>query len=269
MSGPEVTVVLPVFEGASFLARSLTTLVSFLEASFPSWEVVVVDDGSTDGSTSLSASFAEPRVRVLHLPANRGKFAALKEGMLAARGRCRVFTDADLPYGLEMLPRMVQLVNERRFHVVTGDRSLGESAYSERVSASRGLASRVFSRIVAIALTGGLRDTQCGLKAFRADAAEALFGVARDPGFSGDVEILYVALKYNLALRRIPVRLVSSGPSTVRLLPHSIRMLWRLAALPVLWRRGVYASSALERLAIEDAGPLPGSTTPGTERERA
>ncbi len=98
-------------------------------------------------------------------------------------------------------------------------------------------------------VTGGLFDTQRGLKGFRGDVADALFPLLLDERFSGDVELLYVALKYNLEIKRIPVRLRQSGPSTVRLGRDAMRMLARIGGLRRNWRRGRYASEALERIA--------------------
>ena len=246
---PDVTLVLPVYNGASFAAQNVREAADFLAGRFATWELVVVDDGSTDGTAEALAPLAGGSVRVLSLARNTGKFGALKAGMLESRGRCRAFTDADLPFDLEALPYMARLVNERGFHVVIGDRTLEESEYHEHVAPPRRLASQSFSFFVRLLVTGGLFDTQCGLKAFRADVAGALFPLLIDDGFAGDVELLYVALKYNLEIKRIPVRLRRSEPSTVRLLRHTGRMLGGIARLPRNWESGRYASPDLARIA--------------------
>ena len=100
-------------------------------------------------------------------------------------------------------------------------------------------------------VTGELFDTQVGFKAFRGDVASALFPLITDDGFAGDVELLYVALKYNLAIRRIPVRLVRTGPSTVNVLGHSLPMLRRIAGLRRRWASGEYESPALRSMASQ------------------
>lgn len=247
---PELSVVLPVYNGAGFVARSLDELGLFLDRLPLSSEIVVVDDGSTDGAADVVRGVSGPRVRLEILDRNRGKFAALKVGMTAARGRCRVFTDADLPYDLEALPYIHHLVARGGFHVVVGDRTLPGSRY-HGAGGTRPLATRVFSAAVRLLVTGELFDTQCGLKGFRGDVADALFPLLTDPGFAGDVEALYVALKHNLAIRRIPVRLRAHGPSTVRLVAHAPRMAFSILGLRRRWTAGRYRSPELARIAAQ------------------
>ena len=253
----DLSVVLPVYNGAAFVATSVGTLRSFLERQAFAWEIVVVDDGSVDATRAAIVSLAGETVRTVLLRENVGKFGALKAGMRVARGRCRVFTDADVPYGLEAIPYIERLVNARGFHLVTGDRTLHGSEYGSHLPRIRAAATSTFSLFVRLLVTGGLFDTQCGLKGLRGDVADALFPLLLDEGFSGDVELLYVALKYNLEIKRIPVRLRQSGPSTVRLGADALRMLRRIGGLRRNWKRGRYASPALERIADQDYWAAP------------
>ncbi len=246
---PEISLVLPVYNGAAFAARSARTAAELLASLFPSWEVVVVDDGSLDGTADAVGAVTGEGVRLVKLATNTGKFGALKAGMREARGRCRAFTDADLPFDLSAIPYMARLVNDRGFHLVIGDRTLRESEYHDHVASPRRLASRSFSWFVRLLVTGGLFDTQCGLKAFRADVAEALFPLLLEDGFAGDVELLYVALKYNLEIKRIPVRLLRSETTTVRLLGHAGPMLAAIARLKKNWEAGRYLSEELAAIA--------------------
>jgi dolichyl-phosphate beta-glucosyltransferase len=244
----DVSVIIPVLDGEDYIERSVEDLIAFLSRCGLGFEVIVVDDGSRDRTGSILESLRGECVRIVSLEKNQGKYGALKAGMAQARGSCRMFTDADIPYELEAIPYIVHLVNERAFHVVVGDRTLPGSEYTMHVPWTRSLATRVFSLFVTMFVTGGLFDTQCGLKGFRADVADALFPLLQDAGFSGDVELLYVALKYNLAIRRIPVRLKRSAPSSVRLFAHAVRMLARISQLRRSWKLGIYASPVLERL---------------------
>jgi glycosyltransferase involved in cell wall biosynthesis len=246
---PDLSLVVPVFNAAGFVERSLAEAEEFLGRSSLSWEIVAVDDGSTDGSAERLAASRARNLTVVTLAENVGKFGALKAGMRESRGKCRLFTDADLPFDLDAVPYMARLVNDRGFHVVTGDRTLQGSDYRPHVSWHRGTASIAFSFLVRMLVTGGLFDTQCGLKAFRGDVADALFPLLRENGFAGDVELLYVALKYNLEIKRVPVRLRRSGPSTVHLGFHSLGMLGRIATLRRAWDSGRYRSPALEQIA--------------------
>ena len=246
---PLVSLVIPVFNGEAFIAESLDRIDGFFSGSGLDAEVVVVDDGSTDRTPDILAAHIGGRFTTIRLPTNRGKYAALKSGMTAARGSCRVFTDADLPYDLDAIPVMLELVTRQGFHIVVGDRTLAESESHAGQTGIRRLSTRVFSFAVRMLVTGELFDTQVGLKAFRGDVAGALFGLLTDDGFAGDVELLYVALKYNLAIRRIPVRLIRTGPTTVSVVSHSLPMLGRIAGLRRGWRSGRYESKALRAIA--------------------
>lgn len=255
----DLSVVVPVFDGAGLIGPGIALLEEAIAKRPGSWEIVVVDDGSNDGTAARVP--VSDRVRIVSLPANRGKFAALKVGMAAARGRCRVFTDADIPYDLEALGYIEALVNGRGFHVVVGDRTLDASAETERRPWPRAAASVAFTALVRLFVTGGLFDTQCGLKGFRGDVADLLFPLLTVEGFAGDVELLYVALKYNLEVRRIPVRLRRHEASTVRVGAHAPGMLREVLRLRGKWVRGLYESEGLRRLSAQDYWAAAGSGT--------
>lgn len=249
MTQPTVSVVIPVYNGESFVADSLVELDRFLDRSRLDAEIIMVDDGSTDRTAEVLTAHPSERLKVVELGKNAGKFAALKAGMSVARGSCRIFTDADLPYDLSAIPHMVGLVEEQGFHIVVGDRTLADSKIDANQPLVRRIGTRVFSFSVRMLVTGELFDTQVGFKAFRGDVASALFPLVEDDGFAGDVELLYVALKYNLAIRRIPVRLLRSGPTTVSVVGHSLPMLTRIAGLRRRWASSAYESETLRRIA--------------------
>jgi glycosyltransferase involved in cell wall biosynthesis len=243
----KVVIQIPCYNEAEVLPDTLRDLPSSIPG-VDEIEIMVIDDGSTDGTADVLAAHAGGRITTLRLPANLGKFAALKAGMAAADGACRVFTDADLPYDLEAIPYMTELVTSQGFHLVVGDRTLAGSELGSDQPGVRRLSTRVFSFSVRMLVTGELFDTQVGLKAFRGDVADGLFPLITDDGFAGDVELLYVALKYNLAIRRIPVRLRRRGPTTVSLLGHSLPMLARIAGLRRGWSTGRYESPGLRAI---------------------
>ncbi len=247
-----VSVILPAFNSQDFILQNVKTLQAFCRSHFRSFEIIVVDDGSRDKTPELLAGLSGRNLRVITQKENRGKYGALIAGMTQARGRCRIFTDADLPYDLAALPYIVRLIDERGWHIVIGDRNLPQSVYDVHTVWLRNVSTRLFSFFVYVVVTGGLFDTQCGLKGFRADVAEALFPLVTDNGFSGDVELLYIALKYNLEIKRIPVRLIGHGPSTVKLFSQAWKMLWRISQLRLNWNRGRYASERLKRISSQD-----------------
>ena len=176
-------------------------------------------------------------------------FGAIKAGMCAATGECRIFTDGDIPYELEAIHYMYNIISTRHIHVVVGDRNLPGSEYAEQLTLVRSIVTHIFTFFVRSLVTAGLFDTQCGIKGFRGDVADALFPMLRDSGFSGDVELLYVCLKYNLEIKRVPVRLRRSAPSTVRVVNHGMRMLRRISRLRRSWKKGFYYSDKMSKLA--------------------
>jgi dolichyl-phosphate beta-glucosyltransferase len=245
---PDLSVVLPCYRAASLARRSISELATVLEDSGMAWEVVVVDDGGNDFD---GAAFPEC-VRLLRHRVNRGKGAAVRTGMLAATGHVRVFTDIDLPFGTHLLPIIHSYLRAGVFHVVIGDRTLPGSTYHHATAWPRRAASAVFTAFVGRIVAGGFFDTQCGLKGLRGDVTDALFPLLRVDRFAFDVELVYVALKHRLDIKRIPVQLLRNETSSVRLLRDATRGaidVWRIKANQL---RGAYRSMALEDIARND-----------------
>lgn len=248
----ELSVIIPCYRSAAIAAQSMRELRSLLQRSRLSWEIIVVDDGGGD--------FVEPwpesgAVRLLTLPHNMGKGAAIRHGMLAARGRVRIFTDVDLPYDPDLIFVMVEYIVSRGFHVVIGDRTLPGSTYEDDIDWKRRLASRVFTKFVGTVVTGGFFDTQCGLKGFRGDVADELFRLSRVNRFAADAEMIYLALVHRLDIKRIPVRLRNNETSSIRLFRDSLRAAADICGIPLRRIRGGYRSSELARVtATEFAG---------------
>lgn len=235
-----LSVVLPAFRDAERLAAHVPRLQAFLAERRIPYEIVVSDDGSSDGGLTREVAETLGCVYVAS-PRNRGKGAALRRGMQRARGRFRVFTDADVPYELEVLERALYYLDFKEFDMVAGDRTLDGSSYFHEVPRWRRIGSALCSFFVGRFVAGGWYDTQCGLKGFRAEAAEDLFGVSRIDRFAIDVELFYVALKRNYDIKRLPVRLRCQEGSSVRLLRDGAAMLRDV--LRVCWNQwlGRYA----------------------------
>lgn len=253
-----LSVVLPCYRAPSLAIRSANALSSFLEGRIPSWEVIVVDDGGADFPASPFEN--EPgrtgSVRLIQLAENRGKGAAVAAGMRAATGAVRVFTDVDLPYGMAPILLVESIIRKRGIHVVIGDRTFPQSRYSVDLPLMRRAASRVFSLLTATLVTGGFFDTQCGLKGFRGDIAEALFAMQRLERFAFDVELLYLALTYGLEIKRIPVVLEENRTSSVRIGRDALRSCADLARLRVNRFRGRYDCPRLRELVADECRVL-------------
>lgn len=247
---PDLSVILPCYRAAHLAKRSVEDLSAMLEDSGLSWEVIVVDDGG--GDFAPDEWHDDTRVRLLDHASNRGKGAAVRTGMLAARGRTRIFTDVDLPFGADLFPVMHDYLRDGGFHLVIGDRTLPDSRYHQTTALPRRIASAVFTGFVGRIVTGGFFDTQCGLKGLRGDVADALFPILRLDRFAFDVELVYVALKHRLDIKRIPVHLLHNETSSVRLLRDSSRGVMDVALIKTNQLRGRYRSAALEQIVHDD-----------------
>jgi dolichyl-phosphate beta-glucosyltransferase len=249
-ASPDVSIVLPCFRNAAIAAESVAELSEFfLAAGLDAWEAVVVDDGGGDFPADPWPD--EPRTRLVTLPRNRGKGAAVVAGMTAARGRARIFTDVDLPYGTELFPAMADYL-ARGFHMVIGDRTMPTSRYHDSISLQRRLVSGLSSKLIGSLVTGGFFDTQCGLKAVRGDVADLVFPLIRLERFAFDVELIYIALVHRLDIKRVPVRLRENQTSSVHVLRDSVRGVVDVLRIKHHQLRGLYDSEELPRLVLDE-----------------
>ena len=234
-----LSVVIPSYKAAGILNKNLPVLLSYLQKQDYKWEVIVVDDGSNDhGATEavcrkLGCLFYQNEK-------NMGKGAAVRTGMEAARGQFRIFTDADIPYELDAIGTMLRYLDFKEFQLVIGDRNLKVSSYLSEISWLRKVTSMFFTWFVGTIVTTNFFDTQCGLKGFQKEAADFIFRHARINGFAFDVELLYIALKQNFEIKRIPVRLSNQEKSTVRVFRHGISMFFDLFKIKINNVKGYY-----------------------------
>jgi glycosyltransferase involved in cell wall biosynthesis len=217
-----LSIVLPCFDEADRLPGTLAAYLAHFPPSRAEVELIVVDDGSTDGTSAIADQIAaaDPRVRVVRTPHNHGKGYAVRVGVQAAQGELVVFTDADGSYGPDQLERVVAALD--RAPVAIGAR-LGDQPGA--TSPLRRLASPVFNRVMRLLLGLPFSDTQCGLKGFRRGAAEAVFQRARVDGFAFDAEALLVARHLGIEVVEVPVTAEDRQGSKVRLRGDALRML--------------------------------------------
>jgi len=218
---PWLSVVIPAYNEAARLPRTLAAVLAHLRPQGRRFEVVVADDGSSDGTAAVAAA-GGPEVRVVRI-AHAGKGAAVRAGVLAARGRTIAFTDADLSYPPEQLLALLAHV-EDGWDMVVGSRKHVETTTLVRAGRVRDLSSRLFNVLTEVVLLGRYRDTQCGLKAFRSDVARSLFARTRVDRFAFDVELFHLAERDRLSLLEVPVAVASSPSSSVRLGLDAARM---------------------------------------------
>ncbi len=230
----DLSIIIPAYNCADLLTEHIPHLLSYVARLNNSYEIIIADDGSIDNGRTRSVS-EQLGCRWIGNTTNLGKGAAVRLGMLAASGRCRIFTDADVPFELEAIGRMVARL-ESGVDVVVGDRTLTTSHYFSAIPLLRSMASRIFSLLVKTLILGSTYDTQCGIKGFRAAVAEEMFTGSRVNSFAFDVELLTIALKRNYSIERIPVRLRGEPvTSSVRLARDSVRMFRDLAV--IFWHK--------------------------------
>jgi dolichyl-phosphate beta-glucosyltransferase len=230
-----LSVIIPAFNEARRLPAYLDEVVGFLEGRGEPYEVIVVDDGSSDGTGALVQGVARrhPAVRLLPLGRNRGKGAAVRAGMLAAAGSRRLFTDADGATPIAELKRLEPALASGA-DIAIGSRVLVDAAVAVHTRPHRVAAGRVFNWLVARLGVRGVADSQCGFKLFTARAAEALFGALETVGFAFDVELLLRAQAAGFRIVEIPVNWADQEGSKVGVLRTGPGMLVQI--LRARWR---------------------------------
>jgi len=244
----DLSVIMPTYNAKALAHRSVDALHQFLGETGLRFEILLVDDGSRIDQRPDKATLPVSG-RLLQVDPNRGKGYAVRAGLLSATGRCRVFTDVDLPYGLPSILTCYESVIDRGADFVYGDRSLPASSHHSPPSPGRRLSSIAF-RLAVLAIAGlPPTDTQCGLKGLRGDVADVLAPLLQVDHFAFDVEIFRCARDSGLSMQPIPVHLVNGDTSTVRLLRDSMTVFRDLMSIRRRATRGHYRSDELARAA--------------------
>ena len=225
---PPLSVVIPAYNEASRLGRSLEAIYSYLNEAYPNSEVIVVDDGSTD-ETGLIAERSFKREgsvgsRLLRVNPNRGKGHAVRTGLLASAAPVALFSDADLSTPISEAPKLLAAIDEG-CDLVFGSRALDRSLIGVHQPWRREQGGRVFNLMVRLATGLPYSDTQCGFKAFRMSSCRSIVQAAIIDRFSFDVELIYASHLAGLRLKEIAVRWDHNDGSKVDVLRDSWRML--------------------------------------------
>ena len=220
-----LTVCIPMYNESAVIAQTAKALSDYMAANFEDYEILFSDDGSRDGSSEVVKALGLPKVRVLENPVNQGKGAAIRAAMLEATGDYVMFTDADLAYGVEVIGRVAEAFRANpEKDLIIGSRNLDKEGYAGYTVARR-VASKVYIGVLCV--VGGFRlsDSQCGCKAFTAEAAKSIFQRCEVNGFAFDFEALLWAEKLGLSIFEMPVKIINHRASKINLLRDSVRML--------------------------------------------
>ena len=242
---PLLSVVIPAFNEEGRIGATLDALVEYLQEQSFGWEVLVVDDGSTDATAKVVAgrSDAGTRVRVKSIP-HMGKGWAVRTGMLAVSGRFRLMFDADMAMPVAQIGSFLARM-EDGWDIVIGSReAIGARRSGE--STARHIRGRVFNWVVSLLAISGYRDTQCGFKCFSGKAADRLFELQRTHGLAFDVELLYLARRMGLKVLEMPIDWRHDNSSKVRPLTDALEMLRDAALVRLRGARGIYAHGPRE-----------------------
>jgi dolichyl-phosphate beta-glucosyltransferase len=202
-------VVIPAYNEEKRLPATLDRVLAWLDSqSLEFREVIVVNDGSTDGTAALVEGLrdAHAYLRLLNNPGNRGKGYSVRHGVLDARGEWVLFSDADLSTPIEDAARLFAAACEAGAEIAIGSRAVDRSLVSVHQSAMRELSGRFFNLVMRTVTGLPFRDTQCGFKLYRANAAREVFSRQKLDGFSFDVEDLYIARLLGIPAVEVPVR---------------------------------------------------------------
>jgi dolichyl-phosphate beta-glucosyltransferase len=225
---PHVSVVIPCFNEANKIEADIRAVLEYFGARPYSFELILVDDGSSDGTSSVIES--APGVHAICYRPNRGKGCAVRTGMLAATGRYRLFADAGLCVAFSEIEKGIVLL-EGGASVAIGSRKLAESQIVERQVGYRRIGSSVFGLLVRNWMGLRYSDTQCGFKLFTAEAADRLFSAARIDGFMFDAETLINARKFGLVVKEFPVEWRADPDTRYKPFTGSLRNLIELVRI--------------------------------------
>lgn len=239
MENPYLSIVIPALNEEHRLPPSLEKIDAFLSTQAYSYEVIVVDNGSTDRTKEVVETFQQTHdyVKFIQL-SERGKGRAVKAGMLAANGDYRFICDADLSMPIEEISKFLP-PNGENADVLIGSRE-GDGADRVGEPEYRHIIGRIFNFIVKVTAVSEFEDTQCGFKMFSREAADDLFSVQQMNGIGFDVELIFIALRRGYKVIDVPITWYYDGDSRMRLFQDSLHILLEIWEIRQNWRKGVY-----------------------------
>jgi dolichyl-phosphate beta-glucosyltransferase len=231
-----LSVVVPAYNESARIRPTIEKLNSYLKDSFSNFEIIVVDDGSSDNTSSIVKNLSQKleNLRLVQYSANTGKGYAIKKGVLASVGELLLTCDADQSAPIEELEKLLPFIR-KGCDIAVGSRGLHESDIQVRQPWYRERMGKIFNIFVRTLVFTGILDTQCGFKLFKGDVARKLFEKSRIKGFSFDVEILFLAKMADYKIKEVPIKWINSPSSKVRLITDPLKMFFDLLRIRTYW----------------------------------
>ncbi len=236
----KLSVVIPAYNEENRLPKTLEAVSAYLSGRYD-YEIIVVDDGSTDKTSGICSRFFKSggRGRIIKNSHNRGKGFSVRRGMLEAAGDLILFSDADLSTPIREVEKLLRAV-EAGADIAVGSRGLPESDVRVHQRFLRESMGKCFNLVVRFAAVRGIRDTQCGFKLFGRECARAVFARSRLDGFAFDVEALFIARLLGCGIREVPVVWLNSEASRVSVVTDPARMFFDVLYIRFLQLAGEY-----------------------------
>ena len=220
-----LSIIIPAYNEEKRIAPTITRIVNYLSTKDYHGEIILVDDGSIDKTSEVARRIVKDnRLTIIKNPVNQGKGYSVKKGILASHGEIVLFSDADLSTPIEELDNMMRWI-DKGYDIVIGSRALSDSIVEVSQPWYRKIMGKIFNFLIRTFILKGFKDTQCGFKCFKREAAMQIFPLQKLSGFAFDVEMLYIAKKLGLKIREHPVRWINSPDSRVGIVSGSSSML--------------------------------------------
>ena len=238
-----ISIVIPAYNESARLRPTLERVLNFIRQQAWDAEVIVVDDGSRDNTAEIVREFAQNNgtVRLVQNPGNRGKGYSVRSGVMNARGRIILFTDADLSSPIEEAPKLLKEIAAGA-DVAIGSRWMRSELQTKRQSVARQVLGRVFNLLLRIVLRLDFKDTQCGFKAFRQDVARTVFPLQKIERWGFDPEILFLACRSGFKVVEVPVRWGHDSGTRINPLADGSRMVAEMFRIRWYSISGQYAN---------------------------
>jgi dolichyl-phosphate beta-glucosyltransferase len=258
---PAYSIVIPAYNESARLGATLERVLAYVHAQRWDAEVIVVNDGSRDNTADIVRSYSatDPTLRLVENPGNRGKGYSVRNGMLTARGRIVLFSDADLSSPIEEASKLFHAL-DGGVDIAIGSRWLRAETQTQRQPLHRQLFGRIFNLILRLTLGLRFKDTQCGFKAFKQPAVQAIFPLQKIERWGFDPEILFLAQKLKFKVQEVPVAWAHREGTSINPLIDGSRMMMEM--LHIRWNNltGKYAANQIP--SSQSVKPLPNRRGP-------